>query len=147
MTIFLCTVLGALHQPLSHRSVQFYPHLLAVAMLCLPLVLRSFVGLSSCCRQELSRLLVDKNAPLSDRNSTFVLALSWSHRVSKNPFWIIVEIYRKTPNKRPWAFAGIVVLKRTFVPSSSFLRNENRTIFSRDIAKNVIKCPTIGPGM
>ncbi len=60
------------------------------------LVLRSFVGLSSCLRQELSRLLVDKNASLSDRNSSFALALSWSHRVSKNPFWITVEIYVKT---------------------------------------------------
>ena len=34
-------------------------------------------------------------------------------------------------------FAGIVVLKRAFSPSSSFLRSENRTIFSRDIAKNM----------
>ncbi len=38
--------------------------------------------------------------------------------------------YRKTPNKRPWAFAGSVGLKRTFYPSSGFLRNENPTILS-----------------
>ncbi len=50
--------------------------------------------------------------------------------------------YRKTPNKRPWAFAGSVALERTFSPSRSNLRNENRTIFSRDIAKNVRKHPT-----
>ena len=49
--------------------------------------------------------------------------------------------YRKTPNKRPWAFAATVVLGRTFSPSSSFLRNENRTIFSWDIGKNVKKTP------
>ena len=36
-------------------------------------------------------------------------------------------IYRKNPNKHPCAFAGIVVLKRTFFPSSSFLPNENHT--------------------
>ncbi len=54
-------------------------------------------------------------------------------------------IYRKTPNKRPWAFAAVVGLKRIFSPSSSFLRNENRTIFSRDIAKNVKKHPNIEP--
>ena len=42
--------------------------------------------------------------------------------------------YRKTPNKRPWAFAATVGLKRTLFPSCSFLRNKNRTIFSRDIA-------------
>ncbi len=28
--------------------------------------------------------------------------------------------YRKTSNKRAWAFAGIVGLKRTFSPSNSF---------------------------
>ncbi len=49
----------------------------------------------------------------------------------------------KPPNKRPWAFAGIVGLERTFSPSSSFLRNGNRTIFSRDIAKNVKKHPNM----
>ncbi len=35
-------------------------------------MLPSFVGLSSCRRQELSRLLVDKKASLSDWNSSFV---------------------------------------------------------------------------
>ena len=57
---------------------------------------------------------------------------------------LIEFVYRKTPNKRPWAFAVIVGLKRTFSPSSSFLRNENRTILSRDIAKNVRKHPNMG---
>ena len=37
--------------------------------------------------------------------------------------------YRKTPNKRPWAFATFIAIKRTFSPSRRFLRNENRTIF------------------
>ena len=39
-------------------------------------------------------------------------------------------IYRKTPNKRPWAFAGSVGLKRTVSPFKGFLRNENWTILS-----------------
>ncbi len=42
--------------------------------------------------------------------------------------------------------AGGVCLKRTFAPSSSFLRNENRTILSRDIAKKVENPPTHGVG-
>ncbi len=56
----------------------------------------------------------------------------------------VYSIYRNTPNKRPWAFAGSVVFKSTFSPSRSFLRNENRSIFSRDIAKNVKNDPSIG---
>ena len=37
--------------------------------------------------------------------------------------------YRKTPNKRPWAFVSYIACKRAFSAFSSFLRNENRTIF------------------
>ncbi len=40
------------------------------------IVLPSFVGLSSCRRQEPCRLLVDREASLSDRNSSFILDLS-----------------------------------------------------------------------
>ncbi len=50
----------------------------------------------------------------------------------------------KPPNKRPWAFTDTVALETTFSPSSSFLRNENRTIFSRDIAKNLRKHINMG---
>ena len=49
------------------------------------------------------------------------------------------QVYRKTPNKRPWAFASLTDLKRAFPAFSSFLRNENRTIYGWDIAKNVKK--------
>ncbi len=61
-------------------------------------------------------------------------------------YWSTVQTleYRKTPNKRPWTFAGIIALKKTSSPSNSFLRNENRTIFSRDIAKNVKKTSQLG---
>ncbi len=58
----------------------------------------------------------------------------------------VISYTVKPPNKRPWAFVSIVGLKRTFSPSSSFLRNENRTILSRDLAKNVKNTPTWGLG-
>ena len=60
-----------------------------------------------------------------------------------NSYRPVAQGYRKTPNKRPWAFAGGVALEGTFSPSMSFLQNENRTIFSRDIAKNVRKRPNM----
>ena len=47
--------------------------------------------------------------------------------------------YRKTPNKRPWAFVSLIVSKRAFLAFSSFLRNANRTIFAWDRVKNVKK--------
>ena len=34
----------------------------------------------------------------------------------------------KSPNKRPWAFAGIVVIKRPFSPSGSFLRKKGQLL-------------------
>ncbi len=43
--------------------------------------------------------------------------------------YVSIQAYRKTPNKRPWAFANYRVRKRAFPPFSSFLRNDNRTIF------------------
>ncbi len=45
--------------------------------------------------------------------------------------------YRKTPNKRPWAFASFTASKRAILPFSSFLQNR---------AKNVKKDPFWGLG-
>ncbi len=52
--------------------------------------------------------------------------------------------YRKTPNKRPWAFVSLIVSKRAFLAFSSFLRNE---IESNGIEpKTVKKRPIVGSG-
>ncbi len=59
-------------------------------------------------------------------------------------FTVFFPGYRRTPNKRPWAFASYIDLKRAFPPFSSILQNENRTIFDRDIVKNVKKDPAWG---
>ncbi len=68
------------------------------------------------------------------------------HRLWNTHNWVrmIKRPYRKTPNKHPWAFASLTDFKWTFPPFSSFLRNENRTIFGWDIAKNVRKIPAWG---
>ncbi len=60
------------------------------------LVLPSFVGLSNCCLQELCRFLVDKNASLSDRNSSFALDLSSCHRYPKTHFGLLLKIFVKS---------------------------------------------------
>ena len=82
--------------------------------------------------------------------SRIIQQISLMHASLKVPFtlWMTYpdrsSFYHKTPNKRPWAFAGNGAWERTFSPSSSFLRNENWTIFSQDIVKNVRKHPNIG---
>ncbi len=78
---------------LALHIILITPNLLTLSIWIL--VLPSFVGLSSCCRQELCRLVVDKNASLSDRNSPFVLDLSSCHRVSKTHFGLLVKILVK----------------------------------------------------
>ena len=58
----------------------FFPTFAIVSLLLNSIVtskvLPSFVGSSSCRRQELCRILVDKKTSLSDRNSSFIIDLS-----------------------------------------------------------------------
>ena len=87
-----------------------------------------------------------------DLELPFTLNTKPLHSVSPNPthHQMIIHYalhrflaYRKTPHKRPWAFASFMGMKRAFPASSSLLWNENRIIFGRDIVRNVKKRPII----